>query len=98
MKSKRLIPPSAHPIEKCAANLRDVSIHRLYPLAKVWVSWWVSGAVVGAYKGRCISSETGTIQVMDTKKELWDRLENEPERAYRAPVLRIVVQFLPRQQ
>lgn len=34
---------------------------------------------------RRISSETGTIQDMDIqKKELWDRLENEPERAYRA--------------
>jgi hypothetical protein len=34
---------------------------------------------------RRISSEAGTIQDMDIqKKELWDRLEIEPERAYRA--------------
>jgi hypothetical protein len=39
---------------------------------------------VGFVEGRRISSETGTIRVMDIKKELWDRLENEPERAYRA--------------
>src|SRR5215211_9032520 len=39
----------------------------------------------GSFWRRRISSETGTIQDMDTqKKELWDRLENEPERAYRA--------------
>src|SRR5215208_953852 len=39
----------------------------------------------GYFWKRRISSETGTIQVMDIqKKELWDRLENEPERAYRA--------------
>jgi hypothetical protein len=40
--------------------------------------------VVGDYRGRRNSFETGTIQVMDTKKELWDRLKNESERAYRA--------------
>ena len=40
--------------------------------------WWVISR-------RRISSETGTIQDMDIhKRELWDRLENEPERAYRA--------------
>ena len=40
---------------------------------------------MGAYRRRRISSETGTIQDMNIqKKELWDRLENEPERAYRA--------------
>jgi hypothetical protein len=39
----------------------------------------------GFFKGQRISSETGTIQDMDIqKKELWERLENEPERAYRA--------------
>jgi hypothetical protein len=39
----------------------------------------------GYFWKRRISSETGTIQDMDIqKKELWDRLENEPERAYRA--------------
>src|SRR5215208_5653585 len=39
----------------------------------------------GYFWKRRISSETGTIQVMDIqKRELWDRLENEPERAYRA--------------
>jgi len=40
--------------------------------------WWVISR-------RRISSETGTIQDMDIqKKELWERLESEPERAYRA--------------
>jgi hypothetical protein len=40
---------------------------------------------MGVFKGQRNSSETGTIWVMDIqKKELWDRLENEPERAYRA--------------
>src|SRR5215217_7612983 len=49
------------------------------------VSWWESGTVMGTYRRRRISSETGTIQDMNIqKKELWDRLENEPERAYRA--------------
>src|SRR5215208_5465444 len=39
----------------------------------------------GSFWRRRISSETGTITVMDIqKKELWERLENEPERAYRA--------------
>jgi hypothetical protein len=39
----------------------------------------------GYFWKRRISSETGTIEDMDIqKKELWDRLENEPERAYRA--------------
>src|SRR5215218_6338295 len=39
----------------------------------------------GCFWKRRISFETCTIQDMDTqKKELWDRLENEPERAYRA--------------
>ena len=39
--------------------------------------WWVISR-------RRISSETGTIQDMDIqKKELWERLESEPERAYR---------------
>jgi hypothetical protein len=39
----------------------------------------------GLFRWRRISSETGTIQDMDIqKKELWERLENEPERAYRA--------------
>jgi hypothetical protein len=39
----------------------------------------------GYFWRRRISSETGTIQDMDIqKKELWERLENEPERAYRA--------------
>jgi hypothetical protein len=41
-------------------------------------SWWV-------FFRRRNSSETGTIQIMDIQnKEVWDRLENEPERAYRA--------------
>jgi hypothetical protein len=40
--------------------------------------WWVIA-------GRRISSETGTIQVMEIQKSvLWDTLENEVERAYRA--------------
>jgi hypothetical protein len=53
---------------------------------KVWVRWWGSGVVVGAYRGRRIFPGSGTLSNMDTekKKELWDRLENEPERAYRA--------------
>src|SRR5215211_139512 len=39
----------------------------------------------GSFWRQRISSETGTITVMDIqKKELWERLENEPERAYRA--------------
>src|SRR5215218_4077803 len=39
----------------------------------------------GCFWKRRISFETCTIQDMDTqKRELWDRLENEPERAYRA--------------
>jgi hypothetical protein len=39
----------------------------------------------GYFWKRRISSETGTIQDMDIqKRELWHRLENEPERAYRA--------------
>jgi hypothetical protein len=39
----------------------------------------------GYFWKRRISSETGTIQDMDIQnRELWDRLENEPERAYRA--------------
>jgi hypothetical protein len=39
----------------------------------------------GSFWRRRISIETGTIQNMDIqKKELWERLENEPERAYRA--------------
>jgi len=39
----------------------------------------------GYFWKRRISSETGTIQDMDIqKRELWDRLENEPERAHRA--------------
>src|SRR5215213_2201822 len=39
----------------------------------------------GYFWRRRISSETGTITVMDIqKKELWERLENEPERAHRA--------------
>src|SRR5215218_4129413 len=39
----------------------------------------------GSFWRRRISSETGTIEDMDIqKKELWERLENEPERAYRA--------------
>jgi hypothetical protein len=39
----------------------------------------------GYFWKRRISSETGTIQDMNIqKKELWERLENEPERAYRA--------------
>jgi hypothetical protein len=46
------------------------------------VGEWCRG---GYFWKRRISSETGTIQDMDIqKKELWDRLENEPERAYRA--------------
>jgi hypothetical protein len=40
--------------------------------------WWV-------ISGRRISLGTGTIQIMDIQNnEVWDRLENEPERAYRA--------------
>jgi hypothetical protein len=40
----------------------------------------------GYFWRRRISSETGTIQDMNREnaKQLWDRLENEPERAYRA--------------
>src|SRR5215208_1278986 len=39
----------------------------------------------GSFRGRRISFETGTIQIMDIENmEVWDRLENEPERAYRA--------------
>ena len=39
----------------------------------------------GYFWKRRISSETGTIWIMDIqRKELWERLENEPERAYRA--------------
>src|SRR5215208_279534 len=39
----------------------------------------------GLFRWRRISSETGTIQDMDIqKRELWDRLENEPERAFQA--------------
>src|SRR5215208_4399793 len=39
----------------------------------------------GSFWRRRISSETGTIQDMNIqKKELWERLENEPDRAYRA--------------
>ncbi|HET6661579.1 MAG TPA: hypothetical protein VFH16_16835 [Rubrobacter sp.] len=39
----------------------------------------------GYFWKRRISSETCTIQDMDIQnRELWDRLENEPERAYRA--------------
>jgi hypothetical protein len=46
------------------------------------VGKWARGG--NSWKRR-ISSETGTIQDMDIqKRELWDRLENEPERAYRA--------------
>jgi hypothetical protein len=43
-------------------------------------SWWVLS------EGRRIFLSSGTLSGMDTekKKELWDRLENEPERAYRA--------------
>jgi hypothetical protein len=60
---------SAHPAAKSAANLRDVSIHRLYSSAKVGVRWWGSGAVVGFSGGRRISSETGTIPVWTQKNE-----------------------------
>ncbi len=44
------------------------------------VSWWMIS------KGRRISLRSGTLSGMDIekKKELWDRLENEPERAFRA--------------
>jgi hypothetical protein len=40
----------------------------------------------GYFWRRRISSETGTIQDMNREnaKQLWDRLQNEPERAYRA--------------
>src|SRR5215217_5336513 len=41
-------------------------------------------AVRWVIPGQRISSERCTIRVMETKNELWDRLENEPERAYRA--------------
>jgi hypothetical protein len=38
-----LITESAHPLEKSAANLRDVSIHPLYSSTKVGVRWCGSG-------------------------------------------------------
>ncbi len=75
----------AHPAEKSAADLGTVSIHRLRS-AKVWVRWWGSGMLVGAYTGPTNYSQSRYDPGMDIekKKELWDRLENEPERAYRA--------------
>src|SRR5215216_4219648 len=41
---------------------------------------------MGVFAGRRISLRSGTLSSMDIekKKELWDRLDNEPERAYRA--------------
>ena len=41
---------------------------------------------MGAFRGRRILLKAGTLSGMDTErnKELWDRLENETERAYRA--------------
>src|SRR5215217_202311 len=41
---------------------------------------------MGVFAGRRISLRSGTRSSMDIekKKELWDRLDNEPERAYRA--------------
>jgi hypothetical protein len=52
----------AHSTEKSGPAFADISIHRLCS-AKVWVRWLESGVVVGDFKGRRISSETGTIQV-----------------------------------
>jgi len=43
-----------------------------------------SGTAVGILKRRRVSSQTGTIRVWILKRELWHRLENKPERAYRA--------------
>jgi hypothetical protein len=41
----------AHPLEKSAFNIKDISIHRLYPSAKVGVRWWGSGSVMGHFGG-----------------------------------------------
>jgi hypothetical protein len=53
-------PTHAHPREKSAPSFADTCIHCLCS-PKVWVWWWGRGAVVGAYRGRRISSETGTM-------------------------------------
>jgi hypothetical protein len=45
----------AHALEKSAANLSDVSIHRLYATAKVGVRWWGSRVVMGISKGYVIA-------------------------------------------
>jgi hypothetical protein len=58
-----------------------------YAQPRVWVRWWVSGIVVGDFKGAANFTQSRYDPGMDNiekKKELWDRLENEPERAYRA--------------
>src|SRR5215212_6936936 len=48
-KSKWVIALSAHPLERSTPNFKDISIHRLYSSARVWVSWWRSGGVMGIF-------------------------------------------------
>jgi hypothetical protein len=78
----------AHPAEKSAADLGTVSIHRLRS-AKVWVRWWGSGMLVGANTGPTNYSQSRYDPGMDIekKKELWDRLENEPAMPILTPLL-----------
>src|SRR5215204_4187975 len=75
----------AHPREKIGFDLGCVSTPSL-DSAEVWVRWWGSGIAVGAFEVATNISQSRYDPGMDTekKKELWDRLENEPERAYRA--------------
>jgi hypothetical protein len=51
----------------------------------VWARWWGNGDAVGENRALYFFS-IRYASGMDTErsKELWDRLENEPERAYRA--------------
>src|SRR5215217_5606339 len=46
-KSKVRIFSPGHPLERSTPNFKDISIHRLYSSARVWVSWWGSGGVMG---------------------------------------------------
>jgi hypothetical protein len=59
-------------------------------IAYILLKCWLGGGGVASRwvfsKGRRIFLRSGTLSSMDIekKKELWDRLDNEPERAYRA--------------
>src|SRR5215218_962732 len=84
-RSKWPILLPARPLEKPETPFVRTSIHRLCE-AKVWVQWWASGIMVGAFKGATNFSQSRYDPSMDIerKRELWDHLENEPERAYLA--------------